>query len=69
MARYLEALFFFEKAIELNPQFPEALNNKGSCLFLIGRQKEAIECFTKLFELVFATVKVILCYNFRIKAF
>lgn len=51
MARYLEALFFFEKAIELNPQFPEALNNKGSCLFLIGRQKEAIECFTKLFEL------------------
>lgn len=41
----------FEKAIELNPDYYLALRNLAITYPLLGRYKEAIACFQKLFEL------------------
>ena len=37
-------------AVDLDPLNIVAINNKGGCLYLLGRQREAISCFSKAFE-------------------
>ena len=46
-----KALDFFSKSIELNKNFAEAYNNKGSTLHYLGRLKEAIDCFKTAIKL------------------
>ena len=50
MGRNLEALYCFDIAVDLDPLNIVAINNKGGCLYLLGRQREAISCFSKAFE-------------------
>ncbi len=40
---YEEALEIFDRVIEMNPEVPEAWNNRGVALFRLGRAEEAIE--------------------------
>ncbi len=51
LKRFEEAIVCFDKAIELNPNDIEALNNKGASLDYLKRHDEAIECFNKCLEL------------------
>jgi tetratricopeptide (TPR) repeat protein len=44
---YEEALVIFDRVLALNPQVPEAWNNKGVALFRLGRPDEALECYNK----------------------
>ena len=46
-----ESLPNFDKAIELNPQFVEAWNNKGAALWSLGRFEEALEAFDEAIEI------------------
>ena len=50
--KYEEALKFFEKALELDPNDHKIWNQKGIALRSMGRYSEAIECFNKSLELV-----------------
>ena len=50
MNNFLEAVKCFDKAIELDTKFIDAINNKGNCLYLLGNHEKAIECFRKIFE-------------------
>jgi hypothetical protein len=47
----LSALFASEKAISMDPQFGRAWNVKGAALHCLGRNREALEAFTKAIEL------------------
>ncbi|HXV39245.1 MAG TPA: tetratricopeptide repeat protein [Nitrosopumilaceae archaeon] len=49
---YEEALKFFDKALELDPNDHKIWNQKGIALRSMGRYNEAIECFNKSLELV-----------------
>jgi superkiller protein 3 len=46
LARYTEAIEYFERALELtDKRAPEAWNNKGNALAELHRYQEAIECY------------------------
>lgn len=49
--KHEEAMALIDKAIECDPNFAEAYNRKGDCLFRLGRLKEALECYQKSHEL------------------
>ncbi|MFH1672668.1 MAG: tetratricopeptide repeat protein [Pseudomonadota bacterium] len=44
---YEKALFHFKKALELNPQYPEAFNNMGIVYSILKQWDKAIECFDR----------------------
>jgi len=44
LGKYVDALEFFDKALELNPRIALAWLNKGGSLYRLGRHDEAIEC-------------------------
>lgn len=46
-----EALKFYEKAIDLMPEFPEAELQKGNALFSLGRMGESEKAFRRAIEL------------------
>lgn len=46
-----EAIKSYDKAIKLNPNYPEVYNNKGYVLYKLGRYEEAISNFNKALEL------------------
>ncbi len=48
---FTKAIGCFDKAIELNPDDPDAYNNKGSALDRLGEYPQAIECYDKAIEL------------------
>jgi len=48
---YSEALKWYNKAIELNPNCSDAYYNKGSALFELAKYAEAYVCFSKTIEL------------------
>jgi lipoprotein NlpI len=43
MGGFQASLGCFDQALEINPQDPEALVNKGLALYLSGRQDEALD--------------------------
>jgi len=45
--KYEEALEIFERLLDMNPNIPEAWNNKGVALYRLGRAEEAIECYDR----------------------
>jgi heparosan-N-sulfate-glucuronate 5-epimerase len=45
LGRYNESILSYDRAIELNPQFAGAWNNKGDALGVLGRHEEAIKAF------------------------
>ena len=45
MSRYTDAVECFDKALAINPQSVEVLNNKGVTLSMRGLYKDAITCF------------------------
>ena len=48
---YVKAIENYDKAIELNPNYEQAWNNKGWSLSTIGRHEEAIPCYDKAIEI------------------
>ncbi len=51
LKKYDTSVAYFEKAIELNPNFSEAYNNLGNVKKRIGNIDEAISCFKKAIQL------------------
>lgn len=49
--KYAEAVEDFDKAIQLNPNFPEGWINKGTALYYQGKFDEAIQSFDKAIQL------------------
>lgn len=49
--KYKEALEYYNKAIELNPNKAKFYNNKGVALSALGRKSEALDCYNKAIEL------------------
>ncbi|VVB71893.1 Photosystem I assembly protein Ycf3 [uncultured archaeon] len=48
---FLDALEIFERVLTMNPQIPDAWNNKGVALFRLGRPEEALECYARAQEI------------------
>ena len=51
LKRYEEAIQFFNKAIELNPNYFRAILFKGLTLAKSNRHLEAIQCYEKAIEI------------------
>ena len=51
LKKYDSAINYFEKAIQLNPNFSEAYNNLGNTKKRVGKIDEAIFCFEKAIQL------------------
>ncbi len=47
---FKEAIANFDTALELRPDYVEALNNKGNAWMGMGRNDEAIDCFNQVLE-------------------
>ena len=52
LGNYQEAIKYYDKAIELNSDFPRAYLNKGQALKRLGYFQEAMECYDKTIELM-----------------
>jgi tetratricopeptide (TPR) repeat protein len=50
-SRFAEAILHFDKALQINPRYHDAYNNKGLALFELGKINEAIECFNEVLKL------------------
>ena len=48
---YEQAISFYDRAIELNPNYDDAWNNKGLALDELGRNEVALQAFDKAIEL------------------
>lgn len=51
LGKYGEALQAFDRAIELEPQWPQIWFNKGNALYSQGKYNEAIKAYDKVIEL------------------
>jgi tetratricopeptide (TPR) repeat protein len=51
LSRYEEALAAFEQAIQLDPTFAAAYNNKGNLLYSLSRYEEALAAFEQAIQL------------------
>ncbi len=49
--KYQEAIQFYNKSIQLNPNYSAAYKNKGVVLAYSKKFKEAIQCYDKAIEL------------------
>ena len=49
--KYEKAIECYDKALKINPNDTEALNNKGVALYRLGRHEEAIECYDRALEI------------------
>jgi tetratricopeptide (TPR) repeat protein len=49
--KYQEAIEDFNKALELDPKFAKAYNNRGNAFHVQGKYQEAIEDYNKALEL------------------
>jgi serine/threonine protein kinase len=44
LGRELDAIRYYDRALEINPRYAKAWFNKGASLFVLGRNDEALEC-------------------------
>lgn len=51
LEKYQDSLAFYDKAIQLNPDYGEAHSAKGWSLHKMGKFQEAIECFNKAIDI------------------
>jgi tetratricopeptide (TPR) repeat protein len=58
LGRYEEAIARYDKALEIDPHYLNAWNNKGVSLDELGRREEAIACYDKALEIDPRYVKV-----------
>ena len=49
--KYEKAIECYDKALEINPNYAEAWNNKGVALSKLRRYEEAIECFNRALKI------------------
>jgi tetratricopeptide (TPR) repeat protein len=47
LGKYEEAIYYFDKAISIYPEYAEVWNHKGSALQKLGKGEDAKECFNK----------------------
>jgi len=52
LARYQEAISYYDEALEIDPEYLIALNNKGNALSSLGRYQEAISYYDKALEII-----------------
>lgn len=66
-----EQIKYFEKALELKPNYVQAIRNLALAYPLVERYQEAIECFHKLFELgpITDDYMAYACLQIRLKNF
>ncbi len=50
-ANYVEAILALNKAIELDPYYPQAWNHRGNVLSMMQRYAEALGCYEKAITL------------------
>jgi len=50
-ARFADAVMHFDKALQINPLYHDAYNNKGLSLLELGEIDKAIECFNEVLKL------------------
>jgi len=48
---WAEALVYFEKAVELQPDYAGALINAGNCYYMLQDYEQAISTFKKVLEI------------------
>jgi len=51
LGKYDEAIKFFDKVLEINPNFSEAWYGKAIALEKLGKIPEAIECYNRALDL------------------
>lgn len=49
--KFKEAIKYYDKALEINPLYLEALNDKGIALGKLGKHDEALKCYDKALEI------------------
>lgn len=49
--RYAEAIEAYDKAIELDPRYAKAWNNKGDALYFLNKLNESVQAFEKAVEI------------------
>ncbi|MEG3057263.1 MAG: tetratricopeptide repeat protein [Methanoculleus sp.] len=49
--RYDEAIRCYDRALEIDPEYAIAWNNKGAALANLGRYDEAIQCYDHMLEI------------------
>ena len=52
--------FSYNHALQLNPNFDVALNNKGGALNNLGRHQEALEAYFSFFKFLLLFILIIL---------
>ena len=51
LGKYKEVIDCYDKALEINPKYANAWDNKGSALHELGKYNEAIECYDNAIRL------------------
>ena len=51
LERYDEAIQYFDKALQIDPNDTVALNNKGDALYQLGKYDEAIQNYDKALQI------------------
>ena len=51
LGKYEQALSCYDKSLEINPRYYEALSGKGICLVKLGKYEEALICCNKALEI------------------
>ena len=51
LCNYNDAIAYFDRALEMSPNFSMAWNNKGIVMIELGKRAEAMHCFSKALEI------------------